>query len=54
MSRNELKKAADSYRDAAAKATTRNDRDVLLRKARNYYADLEMTGMVRWCERHMG
>jgi hypothetical protein len=54
MTRNELRAKADQYRTEAAKATTTSDRDVLLRKARNYYAELEMSGMVRWCERHIG
>jgi hypothetical protein len=53
MSRTELKTKAEQYVRMAAKATAKSDRDVLLKKARNYYADLGLTGMVRWCERHI-
>ena len=54
MSRDEIRAKADQYRKQAARAQTASDRAVLLRKARNYYADLEMTGMARWCEARMG
>jgi hypothetical protein len=52
--RETLTKAAEKYRKAAAKATTTSDRNVLLRKARDYYAELEMSGMVQWCNRFLG
>jgi hypothetical protein len=53
MTTAELRAKAETYRKLAEKATAKSDRDVLLKKARNYYAELEMSGMVRWCERHL-
>jgi hypothetical protein len=52
MTRTELKAKADGYRKAA-EAATPGERTALLRKARNYYEDAGLTGMARWCERHM-
>jgi hypothetical protein len=52
--RETLVKKADAYRKMAEQAATASDRNVLLRKARNYYEDAELTGLARWCERHMG
>jgi hypothetical protein len=53
MTRTELKTKAEQYRKMAEKATTTSDRNVMLKKARNYYAELEMTGMVQWIERFL-
>lgn len=53
MSRKEIKAKAEGFRKAA-ETKTGSDRAVLLRKARNYYAELEMSGMVKWCEKHIG
>lgn len=54
MTRTEIKAKADQYRKMACNSTSESDRATLLRKARNYYEDLGMTGMARFCERWMG
>lgn len=54
MTRTELETKAEGYRKLAAKATTESDRNVLLRKARDYYQEAGLTGMAAWCERFLG
>jgi hypothetical protein len=53
MTRTELKAKAEHYRKLAEKAPTVFDRDMLLRKALRYYSELEMSGMVQWCNRFL-
>lgn len=53
MTRNEVKAAADRFRKDALKAASLSDRNILLRKARNYYQDSGYPGLARRCESWM-
>lgn len=53
MTRTELKAAADRFVQMARTASE-GMRTVYLRKARDRYEDLGLTGLAQWCEKHMG
>lgn len=50
MTRTEIIRKANELRKAAEKAEG-NDRNVLLRKARNYFQEAGLDGMAGWCEK---
>lgn len=54
MTRNELRAKADGFRQAASFAKTLADRNVLLRKAGNYYEDAGFPRLAASCRKVIG
>lgn len=53
IARTALIRSADEHRDRAARATDAAERRVLLRKARDRYAEAGCTGFARTLGRHL-